>query len=1353
METTGGELRQHQGVSLSYEQERLWALHQQTPEVPVGNASAELRLCGRLDAGSLRHSLAAFIERHHIWRTVFSTLDGTARQHVGRQGQLTWSVLDLRETAESERRGEALRRAEQEARQPFDLERGPLVRALLVRLGDEEHRLFLTLHRTIFDRASLTRVLVPELHELYQAQRQGRRPELGEPRRYADYATWQLDQERQHPHDADLEFWRDYVAGAPALLQLPRDHRPGQRSYRGASKAFTLGDGLTTRLRELAGREQASLRETFAAAFATLLYRYTGHEDLLVGLARCGPEQMQWQQTMGCFTNTVVLRADLAEQPNMLQVLKRTRESSDATSPHAHVPFAAVLDAAHQESIPGHHPLVQVLLAFESQPPASPEGWDVVPDTVSAQASEFDLCLELDERREGVTGRFVYNSDMFEPATISRMIGHWQMLLDSMVADPECPIAQLQLLAPEERRLLLDEWSQGESVVEGPDVVTLIAEQATREPDVVAVECEGTQLTYGQLNRRANQLARYLRNEGVKPEAPVGVCLDRSPDQLIALLGILKAGGVYVPLDPDAPADRITYVLEDTQMSLVLTNERLRDKVSRTGSAAVSLDRAWDAIGQQFDEEPDDAPRAEQLAYIVYTSGSTGQPKGVMIERGAISAHSRAMIATYGLGPQDRVLQFSQYTADASLEQILPTLAVGGTLIMRGTEIWTASELLHELKTHRITVMNLWPAYFQQAAREWARTPEDLVGTDLRLVIVGGERLGPRAVQLWQELGLPNARLLNAYGPTESTITTTLGEAGDEQGQITIGRPLPGRSVYILDPGGQPVPTRVVGQLHVGGELLARGYLNRSELTADRFVDDPFGPLPHGRLYRTGDLARYRGDGRIEYIGRQDEQVKVRGYRIELGEVESVLGAHPDVEEAVVVAREDSGETYLVAYVVARTAVPLHGELRRYLEQKLPRYMQPAAIEQLEHFPRLASGKPDRRRLPEVERGKRGEDAPYVAPRLLVQQELVQVWEELLEPRPIGIRDNFFHLGGHSLLAAQLVSRIEQVWGKRLALSTLFAKPTVEQLAEVLQEGRDGEEGKAKVQPVQVSGHRTPLFFLHGDWTGGAFYCFALAQACGEEQPFYVLEPYTFSRDEQAPTVDAIATAHIEAMRAVQPRGPYRLGGFCNGGLLAYEMARQLEASGEHVEFLGLVNPSVPIQFSLLRRVCEGVSRIGQPADGRQPDLYLRARHALRHVYLRLQPRASRVQDFGLLLDIEPRLKALFPPRDALYQDYVGVLSWAAAAYKTGIYGGKVTFFWAREEPVIARSWAPVMRNMRSVDIEEHVVAGTHMTCITDHIQELADAVGGCLSRVEQEDSNAEFVEHMMWSSGPTGAT
>jgi amino acid adenylation domain-containing protein len=819
------------------------------------------------------------------------------------------------------------------------------------------------------------------------------------------------------------------------------------------------------------------------------------------------------------------------------------------------------------------------------------------------------------------------------------------------------------------------------------------------------------------------------------------VCLERSLDQVTALVGILKAGAVYVPLDPEAPHERIRYVAQDTQMPLLLTQHRLHGKVSGTRAAVVSLDRDWELIGQQSDEEPVGPPPEDQLAYVIYTSGSTGQPKGVMVERTVLAAHCRAMIEVYGLGPQDRVLQFSQYSFDASLEQILPALAAGSRLVMRGNELWSPRQLRDEVKSQQVTVMNLPPAYWQQAVREWAAAPQELAGTQLRLVIVGGDRMAADGVRQWRDLGLRGVRLLNAYGPTETTITATVGEIGPGQERITIGRPLPGRRVYILDRCGRPVPAGVVGELYIGGDLLARGYLNQPELTRQRFVPDHFAAQPGGRLYRTGDLARYLSDGCIEYMGREDQQVKIRGYRIELGEVETVLAQHPAVEEAAVLTAGTGAAQELVAYVAARMAGPLEDELRSYLLQKLPGYMQPAVIEQLEKLPRLATGKLDRRGLPAVDRGKRRGKEEYLAPKLLVQQQLVQIWQELLEARPIGIRDNFFDLGGHSLLAAQLVARIEQVHGKRLALSTLFAKPTVEQLAVALQESGQEEGGKPRIVPLHAGGSRQPFFFLHGDWTGGAFYCFALARAAGPEQPFYVLEPYSFSDRDGAPTLEAVASAHIEAMRRVQARGPYRLGGFCNGGLLAYEMARQLERVGERVEFLGLINPSDPVQASALRAACGWVNRVIRPDSRRQADLYLRARHAQRHVYRRLRPGGSRVQDFGKLLAIEPRLAGMFPPREALYRDYVGVFNWVVAGYQTGIFSGKITFYWAREEPAIARSWQPVIGGKEAACSEEHEVAGSLMSSVTDHIEGIAEILSERLSRAEREDRRPEHYE------------
>ncbi len=1324
---------------LSYEQEPLWFLRQMVPDMPVDIECAMVILRGELDVWTLRDSLRAFVQRHEIWRTIFPSPDGQPVQVVQPRGNWTWSMADLSGLGEAEREKEALRRAEEEVGQPFDLSRGPLVRALLVRLGDEEHRLFITLHQIIFDRASLTQIFLPELHELYEAAVQGREARLDEVKvQYADYATSQRgERDEDEELRTHLKFWKKYLAGVPTVLELPSDHqRPAQVSYQAGTLAFALGGELSASLRELSRQEQVTLRTTLTAALETLLYHYTGQEDLLIGLTVSGRTQARLHRTMGCFVNTVVLRASLAGEPRVRDLLKAAQATSEATSDHEAVPFDAMVKEVQPERSPAYQPLVQVLLVFEPQPPAVSAEWEITPAVIPTQTSKFDLCVEIDERAEELTARFIYNGHLFEQETIHRMIGHWKMVLQGMAAAPWRSVADLELLGQEETEQLR-QWSTGAEVASGPGIEQLIEEQAAARPGALAVVCGEHQLTYGELDRRTSQLARYLRQRGVGAEVMVGVCLERSLDQVIALVGILKAGGAYVPLDPEAPQERIRYVMQDTQMPLVVTHQQLAGSVSGTAAEVVSLDRDRDVIGRQSGGKLGEDQRAERhLGHVIYTSGSTGRPKGVMVERGALAAHSRAMIDIYGLGPQDRVLQFSQYSADASLEQILPALAAGARLIMRGKDIWSPRQLLEELKRHRVTVMNLSPTHWQQAVREWARMPQELAGIELRLTILGGERLAAQAVQQWRELGLSEVRVLNAYGPTECTITGTLGEAGKEQGPITIGRPLPGRTVYILNRSGRPVPVGVPGELYIGGSLLARGYLNQPILTKERFVSYPFGADEGGRLYRTGDLARFLPDGRIDYMGRADDQVKIRGYRIELGEVEAVLTQHLAVREAVAVARGDGEDRELVAYVVARAAEPLaEEELRRYLEEKLPRHMQPGAIVQMETLPRLATGKPDRRRLPEVERRARTEEATYLPPRLLTQQQLVQIWEELLKPRPIGVRDNFFHLGGHSLLAAQLVDRIEQVCGKRLALSTLFAKPTVEQLAEVLQEEPEERKGKARVLPVQAEGSRRPFFFLHGDWTGGAFFCFALARACGPDQPFCVLEPYTTSVDEAAPTLEAMAAAHIEAMRSVQAHGPYRLGGFCNGGLLAYEMARQLETEGEEIQFLGLINPSKPVQFSFLRAVCQGLHRAGLIGSERQVDLFLRMRHLERHIYRRLRPRGSRVQDFGKLLQVDPRLAVMFPPREALYKDYVSLYMWAATGYETGIYQGKITFCWAREEPGIARTWRPVTGRKERAAMEEHIVAGTHMSCVTvtDHLQELAETLGECLSRAEKE--------------------
>jgi len=1309
-----------------------------------------------LDVEALRASLGAFVERHQIWRTTFQRPGGPRAGRyratgpmpvVQPGGRFGWSVVDLSQLPGAE--PEARRRAQADARQPFDLARGPLVRALLIRLSPAEHRLFVTVPRIVSDGQALTEVFAPELHTLYVSMQKA--PAAGSAaanppapeHQYADYARDQ----RGHPaaRTGGLEFWAEYLAGAPTVLDLPADHRrPEGQDRRGGVQPFTFGPALTAGLRRLSADQQVPLRATLTAALAALLYRCTGQEDLLIGTVTERRPETAGPPMLGCFRNTTVHRADLTGDPAARELLARTEAAHQRTRPHQDIPFDAVVRELRPERTLGRPPLVQVALAITEAPATARAAWPVTRVPLDDPAPQLDLLVEAEEQADGVAGRFVYDRALFAPETIERMAGHWRTLLAGLVAHPDRPVSRLELLTEPERDQLRC-WGTGPLAPAGPDVAELIEDQARQRPDAVALVCEAEQLTYRELHERASQLARYLRGHGTGPGVPVGVCLERSADQVIVLLAILRVGAVYVPLAPETPAERVRYVVADTAMPLLLTRKQLRKRLDGAGTRVLCLDGSAATIEQPRQQQVVGTDWDRQPAYIIYTSGSTGQPKGVVVERGALSAHCRAMIGVLGLGPADRVLQFSQYSFDASLEQILPALAAGARLVMRGEELWSPRQLLRQLQHQQVTVANLPSAYWQQAVREWAPTQGPLTGSRLRLVIAGGERLGRPGLRQWPRLGLTGTRLLNAYGPTEATITATVAEIDPEDEWITIGRPLPGRTAHILDRDRQPVPAGVVGELYLGGDLLARGYLNQAELTDERFVPDPFAVGPDARLYRTGDRARFLADGRIEYMGRDDQQVKIRGYRIELGEVEAALAQYPAVAEAVVVARPAGRGPELAAFVVARPGTTLdqgaRAELRRFLRERLPAYMVPPVIEPLAALPRLATGKPDRRRLQQKSRSSTRPGADYVAPREPVEQQLVRLWEELLGTRPIGITDNFFDLGGHSLLAAQLIDRIDQRYGKKLALSQLFAGPTIEQLAAGLDHleevdtpsnpGGPGErpDGRVALRPVQESGTRTPFFFLHGDWTGGAFYCFALARGSGPDQPFYVLEPYVFSDTEPVPSMAEVAAAHLRAIRAVQPHGPYRLGGFCNGGLLAYEMARQLERDGEQIEFLGLVNPSSPLQRGPRQQLADRLYQLLRVPEPVQLTTYLRGRHALRHVYRRLRPRGEKVQDFGKLLVIEPRLAAMAPSTDALYRDYVGVFNWLAGRYQTGHYGGPMTFYWARQILADAQSWTPLIRLNPSAGRQHRTIEGTLMSSVTDHVDGLAQLLAADLGQ------------------------
>jgi len=901
------------------------------------------------------------------------------------------------------------------------------------------------------------------------------------------------------------------------------------------------------------------------------------------------------------------------------------------------------------------------------------------------------------------------------------MAGHWQTLLEGIVADPKQRLSDLPLLTEADRQQLLVEWNDTRRAYPRDQCIHELFEgQVERTPDAVAVVFENSQLTYRELNQRANQLARHLQALGVGPEVLVGICMERSLEMMIALLGTLKAGGAYVPLDPTYPRDRLAFMLQDAQVPVLLTQRRLLEGLPEHKAQVVCLDADWEAIAQESAVNTIREVMADNLVYVIYTSGSTGKPKGVLVTQQNL-VHSTCARTSYYRSSVKSFLLLSPFAYDSSAAGIFWTLCQGGMLVLPGQglerdPLQIAEVIAHNQVSHVLSVPSLYRELLAQAI------PQQLVS--LQTVIVAGESCPGELAERHQAL-LPHTALFNEYGPTEGTVWSSVYEilAQELSTRIPIGRPIANTQVYLLDRHLHPVPIGVQGELYIGGDGLARGYLNRPGLTAERFMRHPFSDDPHARLYRTGDLARYLPDGNLEFLGRIDQQVKIRGFRIEPGEIEAVLSHHPAVREAVVVAREDTpGDKHLIAYVVFHEELAAAvADLRDHVLKALPAYMMPSAFVLLEALPLMPNGKVDRRRLPAPDPVRLTMRETFVAPASMVHHQLVQIWEELLDMRPIGLRDNFFYLGGHSLLATRLVARIEQVCGKKIPLATLFARPTIEDLANALQaEAEEDRISRAPVVALQASGSRRPFFFLHGAWNSEAFYCFSLAHHMGADQPFYAIEPYHFDGLQIALTMETMAAAHIQTLRTVQPEGPYLLGGFCNGGLVAYEMARQPHAQGQRVDLLVLIDPAYPpMLHKLVRSVISRAGKLMGVGQDKQLDWFLRLRHVYK--YVRHQ---RKLEDYKEFRAIDPSIKTFLPTANALRQDNIAVSNWIIAGYSYGSYPGKVTLFWAREE-LFGGVWR--RKVAKEKDIEVHAIPGTHKNCRTDHVQALAEELRLCL--------------------------
>jgi aspartate racemase len=1166
---------------LSSAQQQIWVHTQLVPEIPIYNEPVTIHRRGTLDVRVLERTLTEIVRRHECWRTTFTLANGEPVQVVKAVKPVQLQVADLRRLPASQQESEARRLAAEDALRPFDLSQGPLFHALLVHLSDTEHRLFLTLHHIIFDGYSIYRVFLPELAALYTAfsnAQESPLPELST--QYADFAIWEREWLlRDGRLQSQLAYWREQLGGNLSVLQLPSDRRrPAIQSFRGAIQPVAFSRALSDTLVRLSRQTGATLFMSLVAAFSVLLHRYSAMDDVSIGTVSSGRKRSELEGLLGYFLNPVVLRSDLSGDPSFRELLRRTREVTLDALSNDDAPFAQVVNEVHPSRSLSFNPLFQALLTLEPPLPATQDGWTVAltQSEVDSGISKFDLSLELDDRPSGLVGRFKYSTDLFEPATVARMAGHLTTLLEGIAANPDKPISSLPMLTEPERLQLCVEWNDTSTDYPADLCLhQLFTKQAEHTPSAIAVVGDSGQLTYRELDQRSNQLAAYLQKRGVGPEMPVGLYLQPSCEMLVGILGVLKAGGAVVPLDPSYPAERLAYVLADTDLRVLLTQEFLRSQLPPSSAEVVCLDSGWASVDVESSAPVQSEGTPQDLAYVIYTSGSTGKPKGVQITHGNLvhSTHARSLYYNYAANPGGRFLLLSSFAFDSSLVGIFGSLCNGDTLVMTPGALQSSLPGLAQMVadqriSHLLCVPSLYSLLLEQAK------PGQLAS--LKVAIMAGESCPVELVERHYEM-LPQTTLFNEYGPTEASVWSTVYKCVPNESRelLPIGRPIPNATVYVLDAHLNPLPIGARGELHIGGPGVVRGYLRRPAETTERFIPDPFSKIPGARLYKTGDLVRYLPDGNLELLGRLDHQIKIRGFRIELEEIEAVISQYKDVAMAVVALRkEETGEPTLLGYVVPIDSSKFDVDsLRSFLGQKLPSAMIPSSFVVLENLPLTPNGKIDRNALPTPSRTLPA--SQVVQPSKALESDLLEIWEAVLDRRGIGVTENFFDLGGHSLLVAKLLLRIEQRFDRRLSLAHVFQAPTIRQMA-VLIESQSEALHHPAVVPIQPRGSKPPLFWVRG---GPLF--LPLANRLGSDQPLLGLHlpPSEASQLSIPYQLEDIATALVSRMREVQPDGPYYLAGLCVNGVIAYEMARQLALRGQQVAMLALFDAQNPAYY------------------------------------------------------------------------------------------------------------------------------------------------------------------------------
>ena len=1327
---------------LSPAQERLWFIDRLQPDGWMYNICRAFRLRGRVSHDALRHALDEIVERHAVLRTNFDDRDGRPIQRVNPA-----AAADLRFVALSSAAPDAVDELlVAESSRPFNLRADPLFRAVLATTAPDEAVLILTMHHIVSDGWSLS-VLYRELTALYAAAATGRRAELAPlPMQYVDYARGQREW-LEGPRLAELTaYWVDALQGAAPVLSLPADRpRPARQSFRGRNHAWSLPGDVVEAVSRTSRSERVTPFMIALAAFYGLLYRYTQQEDISIGVPIANRTKIECEPLIGFFANTLVLRGRVSPDLTFRQMLQQVRTTSFEAFAHQEMPFEKLVEVLRPERTLSHSPLFQVLFAFQNAPTAALQfdEVDVEPMPVPSTSAKVDLQLSLRQRGAELRGILEYSTDVFDASTVSALQRHFDTFLRGALEAPDRRLVDVPLLDEAERYLLLVEHNRTATPYPR-DLPVHLRFEATVDatPEAIAVLERAHAVTYAELNRRANRLAHRLRQAGVGRHTIVGLEVDRSIETIVGYLAILKAGGAYLPLDPAFPDERLVFMVSDAAATVVLTRRaapwpwpsdvrvvQLDSSAGTAAAAAIAADEADDNLPNLTD--------SGDLAYVMYTSGSTGVPKGVGIPHRAIL---RLVVETdYArFRPTDRVAHAANPSFDATTFEVWGALLNGaGLVIIPPEEVLTPRTLADRLERDRIDVLFLTPALFHEIARDLPQAFRPV-----RDLLIGGDVLDPASVRHVMRAG-PPARILNAYGPTEATTFACCYEIpplpdGDLT-SIPIGRPIANTSVYVVDERLQPVPIGVTGELLIGGDGVGVGYIGRPDLTAARFVPNPFDPTASSRLYRTGDLVRYRADGTLQFIGRRDGQIKLRGFRVELGGIEAVLKQHPEVMDAVVIVEDDASRgTRLVACVRAVPSRVDARALRTFLESKLPPYEIPSSFVVLESFPHTPNGKVDREALQEAA-ARRGDERRHVAPRTRVEEQLVEIWKDVLGVAVIGVTDDFFEIGGHSLAATRVFSRIASVFGESLPVTTLFESPTIEALADRI--GARSPAADSSIVEIQPGRGGIPIFFVHG--IGGNVIGFRdLAHHMGADQRVYGIQARRLYDDHpREMTVEAIAADYVQAVKRVQPEGPYAFAGLSFGGVVAFEMARQMSQSGGQMALLALLDASALGSHKRLprasrhrlragrlgRRLTHHVTVLWQGQDSGRID-YVRGRlktlrRRARSAWWRLQMRVE--SEYGYRQARRAHGASELPDR---LRQVTEMLTLAARRYVPALYDGAATLFRARERPAIflqdpSLGWSDFVRTLT---IRE--VPGSHTTMLAaPHVTTLAAELRQCL--------------------------